>query len=174
MADYKFCPLCAQPLIDFYHDHRLRKKCSACGFIHYHNPVPAAGCVIFRQGCLLMVQRAHFPYVGDWTIPAGFCEWDENPADTAVRELAEETGLQVEVGDLFRVYNGDDDPRTNAILILYFARIVGGELRAADDALQARFFSRSEIPANIAFASHRQAVQTLKTEYAELFEADAN
>jgi ADP-ribose pyrophosphatase YjhB (NUDIX family) len=121
-----------------------------------------------------MVQRAHQPFVGDWTIPAGYCEWEENPAETAVRELKEETGLDVSITKVFKIYSGHDDPRTNAILVLYFADIIGGELRPADDALRADFFAWDEIPENIAFEAHRQALTDLKTGYPERFESHAD
>jgi 8-oxo-dGTP diphosphatase len=174
MALYKFCPLCGDKLEYKLCQKRKRPTCPSCGFIHYQNPVPAAGCVVFQKGKLLMVQRAHEPFVGDWTIPAGYCEWEENPAVTAVRELKEETGLDVSITRVFKIYNGYDDPRTNAILVLYFADIIGGELRPADDALRAVFFAWDEIPKNIAFEAHRQALTDLKTSYPERFESHAD
>lgn len=174
MALYKFCPRCGTELEKFIHEEIERRRCPSCEFVHYHNPVPAAGCVVFKKGRLLWVQRGREPFTGDWTIPAGYCEWDENPAQTAVRELKEETNLDVEITGMFRIYNGNDDPRTNAILILYFAKIVGGELRAGDDASQAKFLALKDSPVNIAFESHRQALSELKEHYRELFESHAD
>ncbi len=174
MAYYKFCPICSHEMETFENDGRNRRRCPECGFVHYNNPAPAAGCVVVKDGKVLWVQRAHEPRIGDWTLPAGFCEWEENPAETAVRELKEETNLDVKISGLFRVYSGNDDPRTNAVLILYFAEAVGGELNAADDAMTAKFFKLEEVPKNIAFQSHRQALEDLKTYYPELFKADAN
>jgi ADP-ribose pyrophosphatase YjhB (NUDIX family) len=174
MSLYKFCPHCGEKLENYEHEGYDRRKCPSCDFVHYLNPVPAAGCVIFDRGRILMVRRAHEPYIGDWTFPAGFCEWEENPSETAVRELKEETGLDVKITGLFKVYNGNDDPRTNAILILYFADNIGGVLTAADDALEAAFFSESDIPGNIAFESHRQAIRDLKTGFQKRFEYDAD
>ena len=174
MALFKFCPRCATELEDFIHEDNKRRRCPSCGYVDYHNPVPASGCVVFKEGRLLWVQRGHEPRIGDWTIPAGFCEWDENPADTAVRELKEETNLDVKITGIFRIYNGNDDPRTNAILILYFADIIGGELKAGDDASRAEFLSLEDSPKNIAFQSHRQALSDLKKHYPGLFESHAN
>jgi len=59
---------------------------------------------------------------------------------------------------LFEVYSGEDDPRTNAILILYLASVEGGELSAADDAQEVQFFDFDQVPETIAFKSHRQAL----------------
>jgi len=174
MSLFKFCPHCGIRLEIRIREDRKRPTCPSCGFTDYQNPAPAAGCVVFDEGRLLMVQRAHKPFVGDWTIPAGYCEWEENPSQTAVRELKEETGLDVKISGIFKIYNGHDDPRTNAILVLYFADIVGGKLRPADDAMRAAFFAREELPQNIAFEAHRQALIDLKTGYPEKFNKHAD
>lgn len=157
---YSYCPKCRDELKERDLDGRPRMVCpnKACGFIFYQNPIPAAGVVVVENDKLLLVQRAHPPRVGWWCIPAGFMEWEENPRQTAVRELAEETGLEIELDGLFEVYSGRDDPRANAVLILYLGRKVGGELRAADDAEDVRFFSFDEIPDKIAFEAHTRAI----------------
>lgn len=174
MTLFKYCPMCGHSLLDNIEENLERPLCPNCSFVHYHNPAPAAGCVVFEKGKLLMVERAHPPYIGDWTIPAGFMEWDESPAQTAVRELKEETSLDVKITEIFEVYNGNDDPRTNAIMVLYFADVVGGVLEAADDAGQARFFALEDIPKNIAFESHRQAIADLKANHSHRFKIDAD
>jgi len=124
--------------------------------------------MVFRDGKLLLVQRADEPYKDDWCIPAGFMEWDESPAQCAARELMEETGIELEITDIFNVYSGDDDPRTNAVLILYFCRILGGNPVAGDDASDLGFFAKSELPSNIAFEAHRQAIRDLIERYPEM------
>jgi ADP-ribose pyrophosphatase YjhB (NUDIX family) len=99
-------------------------------------------------------------------------EWGESPEETAVRELKEETNLDVQLRGLFHVYSGSDDPRTRAIMVLYFADIEGGKLRPDDDALEAEFFALDELPTDdeIAFESHRRAVKKLREEFPERFE----
>ncbi len=95
-------------------------------------------------------------------------EWDESPQHCAERELKEETGLDIIVDKIFNVYSGTDDPRTNAVLILYFGRVAGGVATAGDDAAEVGFFGIEEIPANIAFLAHRQAIEDLRKNYPEL------
>ncbi len=169
---FKYCPKCATELILRVADRSERPVCPSCGFVQYLNPAPAAGVLIFRRGRLLLVRRAHEPYPGKWTIPAGFMEWGESPEETAIRELKEETNLDIEIGDLFHVYSGSDDPRTRAVLILYFARNADGDLVAGDDAADARWFAQNDLPSDeeIAFESHRRAIWKLKREYSNLFE----
>jgi ADP-ribose pyrophosphatase YjhB (NUDIX family) len=142
-------------------------KCTnpECDFIYYHNPIPAAGALVIDDGKILMVKRAVIPRVGWWCLPAGFMEWTEHPAQTAVREIREETGLEIKLESLFDVYSGNDDPRMNAVLILYIASAVGGRLVAADDAQEVKYFGFDDLPDRIAFISHHQALSDYKERY---------
>ncbi|MCH9030785.1 MAG: NUDIX hydrolase, partial [candidate division Zixibacteria bacterium] len=162
---YKFCPRCSEKLVKAVMDSKERVVCpdSSCRFIYYQNPVPAAGVIVHESRGLLLVKRAHPPLIGWWCLPAGYMEWDESPIKTALRETIEETGLEVEVESLLGLYSGDDDPRTNAILALYRAKIIGGELKAGDDASEVEFFPLDSLPEKIAFVAHRQAISELKT-----------
>jgi 8-oxo-dGTP diphosphatase len=107
---------------------------------------------------IALVRRAHEPYRGWWTMPAGFVEYGEEASETAVREAEEETGLTVSLAGVFGVYFGAGDPRGAAHLVVYRAHRVAGELRAADDADEACWFRAEELPAEIAFEAHRQAL----------------
>jgi ADP-ribose pyrophosphatase YjhB (NUDIX family) len=156
--DMRFCPRCATPL-ERRDDHGTpRPTCPRCGFIHYRNPVPAAGVILSEGARVLLVKRAYDPRAGAWCLPAGFMEAGETPEHTAVREAREETGLEVALTGLFGVYAGFDDPRVRAVLVLYTADRAGGELRPGDDAIEAKFFALARLPKDIAFASHRQAL----------------
>ncbi len=92
-------------------------------------------------------------------------EWDEHPSQTAVREAKEETGLDVELTRLFEIYTGQDDPRTHAVLVLYEAKRQTGTLVAGDDASEVEFFPLIDLPEQIAFHSHRQALQDYLRRY---------
>lgn len=141
-------------------DHgKRRPTCLECGFIHYHNPVPAAGVILSGPRGILLVRRRFDPAAGAWCLPAGFMEYGESPERCAVRELLEETGIRARLTGLFGVYAGFDDPRVRAVLILYTAERVGGRLRAGDDAIAARYFTLRRLPRRIAFAAHRRALE---------------
>jgi 8-oxo-dGTP diphosphatase len=156
---YKYCPRCGAEMVDKRIDHRERKVCPVCKFVFYHNPVPAAGVVIEEDNRILLVKRKYEPYKGDWSFPAGFMEYDESPEQCAIREIKEELNVDVELDGLFGVYSGMDDPRTHAILIMYWAKIKGGELKPGDDAEEIGFFAKEEVPPNIAFLAHRQIIK---------------
>ncbi len=159
-SGFTFCPFCRSELVATELDGHLRLACSNpdCDFIFYQNPIPAAGAIIVENDQILMVKRAHPPKIGWWCIPAGFMEWTEHPSQTAIREIREETGLIVELKGFFEVYSGNDDPRNNAILMLYLADRVGGKLQAGDDAYEVKFFSFDQLPEKIAFESHIRAI----------------
>jgi len=162
LGNFRYCPLCANPLAPKADGQRERLSCPACGYIYYHNPVPAAGGVILRDGKVCLVRRSVQPRLGDWTLPAGFIEYDESPRACAEREIAEETGLAVKTDDVLGVYDGFDDPRHHAVLIVYHMHeITKKTLIAGDDADRAEFFAAADIPDNIAFRAHRQALHDL-------------
>ena len=154
----RFCPQCASRLVPR-DDHGVRRPtCLACGFIHYRNPVPAAGVILSWGGGLLMVRRRFDPRAGDWCLPAGFMEYGETPERCALRELREETGIRGRLRGLFGVYAGFDDPRVRAVLILFVAERTGGRLSPGDDAIEARWFKPGRLPRRIAFQAHRRAL----------------
>ena len=97
--------------------------------------VPCVGALAYdADGRLLLVQRANEPGQGLWSLPGGRVEPGEDDAGALVREMAEETGLIVQPGDLIgRVSRGGYD------IADYRCRVIGGSLRAGDDALAARW-----------------------------------
>ena len=62
--------------------------------------IAAVGAIAVRDGALLLIRRGHAPSRGRWSLPGGRVEPGETPHDALVREVAEETGLTVEVGEL--------------------------------------------------------------------------
>jgi ADP-ribose pyrophosphatase YjhB (NUDIX family) len=161
---YRFCPHCATELVQRQHADRTRPVCPACDFVHYRNPLPAAGCLVERDGHVLLVKRKYPPQAGWWSLPAGFMEWDETPERAATRETEEETGLQVAVRRLLGVFPWYHDfveglADENGLLVVYMAHVTGGELEPGDDARAAEWFTPGTLPERIAFASHRAALE---------------
>ncbi len=111
-----------------------------------------------QAGRILLVRRKREPGKDHWCFPAGFVEYDEDVEHAAVREVREETGLDVATDSIFGAYSYVDAPRKNGVLILFRARVVGGTLRAGDDARDVGFFSTDALPEPIAFSSHRRAL----------------
>jgi 8-oxo-dGTP diphosphatase len=153
-----FCPHCAGRLAPKMIDEKERLVCPDCGFIFYINPKVAAGVLIEHEGRVVLVRRGIEPHFGSWSLPAGFAEYGETIEETAIRECWEETGLEIELDDLLDVYSVNSDFYGHLVLVLYSAHVVGGELIAGDDASEVGLFKPAELPKDLAFQAHRQAL----------------
>jgi len=145
VLELNYCPCCGHALEDREAFGRVRRFCSACDRIVFHDHKVAAGVLVEHGGKVLLIRRALGPRKGFWSFPAGFVEFDERPAEAAVRECREETGLEVEITGLLDVIGPEPDGAAN-IVIVYWARLVGGELKADDDADKVAFFRLDELP----------------------------
>jgi len=115
-------------------------------------PLVGVGAIILENSRVLLVKRAHPPLQAQWSIPGGVLEVGELVREAAIREAREETGLIVEPEALLGVYdrilrNGEQRVQYHYVLIDFLCRQVGGELLAADDAAEVRWFTREELPA---------------------------
>jgi ADP-ribose pyrophosphatase YjhB (NUDIX family) len=154
IASIRFCPHCGQPIAQQVKFGKVRPVCPACGYIHFDDPKVAAVVFIEQDDKVLLILRGIDPQRGKWDCPAGYVDRGEDPAQAAVRETAEETGLRVEIARLIDVLfdNG-------IIVILYAAQVVGGALRAQDDAADARWFGPLDLP-ELAFRSTQVLITT--------------
>jgi len=112
------------------------------------HPTPGAGAVIIDDDRMLLIRRARGAYVGYWAIPGGRQRRGETMRAAAAREVLEETGLIVEVGD--PVWVGDildeaDPPAYHYTVVDFFGTVIGGDLRAGDDAAEARWVPVNEV-----------------------------
>ncbi|WP_344237104.1 NUDIX hydrolase [Kribbella hippodromi] len=107
--------------------------------------VDCVGALVYdEQHRLLVVKRANEPGRGLWSIPGGRVEPGEDDPSAVAREVAEETGLTVEVGELVGEVERPGARGQLYVIRDYEATAVGGRLTAGDDASDARFVTRSE------------------------------
>jgi len=154
----RYCPYCATRLVQADDHGVMRPTCPACGFIAYRNPAPAVGVILERDEHIVLVRRRFEPMAGLWSLPAGFMEYGESPEATAVRETLEETGLEIELTGLQNAYRAGADTGVPVLLLVYRARLIGGNLVAGDDADDAGWFAAQARP-ELAFRSHRRALR---------------
>jgi 8-oxo-dGTP diphosphatase len=114
-------------------------------------PLVGVGAIIIHHERVVLVKRAHPPIQGQWSIPGGVLEVGERVREAAIREAREETGLIVEPGELLGVYdrilrNEEKRVQYHYVLVDFLCRPVGGELQAASDAAEVRWFTREELP----------------------------
>jgi 8-oxo-dGTP diphosphatase len=133
-----------------------RRRCTQCRFIHFEEPKLAVAAMAINDTGLLLVQRAVVPQKGKWSLPAGYLDVGESPQEGVVREVLEETGLHVSVGRLVEAFYNPPGQGA-AVVLVYKVEVIGGELRAADDASAAEFFPPNALPP-LAFESTRNVV----------------
>ena len=154
----RFCPLCAgaldrEPVPP---DQREQAVCSRCRFIFYLNPKLVAGTIPEHDGRILLTRRSINPGHGLWTFPGGFVDFGETVTDAALRETFEETGLHVELTGLLNVYSYPSAP----VIIVYRARVTGGELTTCSEHDALEWMKSSESPwTALAFPSTRDALR---------------
>jgi 8-oxo-dGTP diphosphatase len=138
---------------------REREVCCQCGWVYYPQLKVGAGVLIEKDNCLLLLQRAHEPWLGDWNLPAGYVDADENPLNAAKREAMEETGLNVEIKGLAEVCYFDDDPRGSGVFFVYDAKSISGQFKIDNESYSVRYVSWENIPENLAGGGHNQAIR---------------
>src|ERR1700761_54752 len=95
-------------------------------------PTPGAGVVCLRGREVLLIKRGKPPRLGEWSIPGGRQEMGETIAQTALREVAEETCVEAELLGLIDVVD-HISPQGQMLLVDFAALWLGGEPRAGDD-----------------------------------------
>ena len=162
---YPFCPKCGARFDLVTLGDRERLVCPACRFVFFQNPSIGAAAILIEDGAVLLTLRGGSVRAGLWDLPGGFVEYDEDVRDALVREMREETGLDVEVGRVFEVRsNFFEDVGRHTVGVWFLARRVGGELVAGDDAADARFFALDALPPDeeIAFETDREVLAALR------------
>ena len=144
--EINFCPRCGAAVTHVERFGKVRAVCPQCNWIHFSDPKVAAAVLIEQDGRVLLVRRANDPFRGLWTLPAGFVNGGEDPAEAATRECLEETGLSVRITRVLDVIAGQEHERGADFIIVYLADVVSGELFAADDADAAEWFARNDLP----------------------------
>lgn len=143
-----------------------RPTCPDCGFVHYENPAPTVQAWIERDGEYLALLRNRDPMKGEWNMPGGFVEAGESGPEAAAREVREETGFEVGVGELIGAWPstyGSGEYADPILGLAYRCRVVGGELEVSDESREAGWFSLGDFP-RPAFADERRALAVLRGE----------
>ena len=163
-----YCPYCGGELEEAIIEQRLRKHCAKCERVVYVNPLPVVGCLLVNsEGEILLVLRKHDPCKDMWCLPMGFAEVDEDIQQAALRELEEETHVKGRVIRLLDAATEDSSHYGNMVVITYEVEYVSGEIKAGDDAKDARFFPIDDLP-ELAFKANVTAVRKYQESYGGL------
>lgn len=158
--NFKFCPLCSYELKVRMEESKPRKYCEHCGWVYYPRVSMASAAIIRKDEKVLMVQRRKDPYEGTWMFPSGFVDFGEHPEDAVIREVKEETGLDVINMKLLEMMQTDDDPREpGGIVIFYEVYVKDGEVvNEPHENLSIGWFETSNLPV-IGWKNHKKMAE---------------
>lgn len=144
---YRYCPRCATPLVEKYVYNATRASCPQCGFILFLEPKVVTVVVIQRGDSVLLGRRNMEPARGMWSFVSGYVDRGEKVEEAAVREVKEETNLDVMLDRLLGVFSERGNPH---IVIAYCACIsnddISGLTAQLDEVSELAFFPLESLP----------------------------
>ena len=150
-----FCVTCGAPLITRVIEGRELEVCPNDEFVLWRDPKVAAAVVVEHENGIVLGRRGIEPSYGQWCLPGGFVNDDEDPATAAVRECMEEINAQVELTALIGVYHVAKTTASSIVGIAYRGRVVDGStISPGPEMLEIGVFRPDALP-EIAFPSHR-------------------
>ncbi len=151
--DAKFCPYCGSTLDKVFVEGQWRAHCPECDRIIYDNPVPVVAGVIIKDNKVLLIKRGIYPRKGFWALPAGFVDTHETAEEALIRELKEETNIDVKAYRFLKTINQKGMRYTSVLIIGFQITEYEGKIIPGDDAVETKFFPIDNIP-ELAFSSH--------------------
>ena len=124
-------------------DNLPRYICDQCSTIHYQNPKIVTGCIAEWEDKILLCKRAIEPRIGHWTLPAGFMENRETTLEAAQRETREEANAEVEILDLYALFNL---PHISQVYLIFRAKLLDLGFSPGIESLDVRLFQEKDIP----------------------------
>ena len=161
---YQYCPCCGIAFRRQELHGRERLVCPACQFIFWQNPVVGVAVIVLQDNHIVLARRARGAYKGAWCIPCGYVEYDEDVRQAAQREFQEETGLLVEVGEVYAVHSNFHNPASHSVGIWFRGTVLSGTLRPDDDVDQVAYMPLQHMPDNLAFPTDRLVLAQLQRE----------
>jgi 8-oxo-dGTP diphosphatase len=158
---FAFCPNCAAPTAAREAGGRDRDYCPRCDRIYYENPIVGAAGVLVEDGRVLLARRASSVFPGRWYVPSGFVEADETVEEATVREMLEETGLNVEITGLIDANSGFEVAGRPVVGVYFSVRRTRGVLAPGDDVDRLEFFPLDAVP-DLVFAGDRRVIGLLR------------
>ena len=142
-SDNSYCHRCGNGMNARDVGGTIRPHCDSCGAVVFLDPKLAVVVIVSREDSILMVKRDIEPMMGRWSFPSGYVDRGEVVEEAAVREVREETNVEVQLDRLLGVYSGRGAP---VVLIAYAARVCGGSAEAGDETQAVGWFPSDDLP----------------------------
>ncbi len=152
LNNLKYCPACGTKCILKEESLRRRPTCPSCGFVHYKNPYPGVAVIIEQENKVLLGKRApHSFQESKWCLPCGFIEFDDDFVTAAIREVKEETNLEIEVESILNVSSLFLSSDLHTLVVTVVANVLKGVPVPGDDINELRWFQITEPLPDMAF-----------------------
>ncbi len=152
----KYCQVCATPLVEKHIAGALRPTCPECGFITFLDPKLVTVVVVHHEGKILLGKRNINPGKGMWSFFSGYVNRGEEVEEAAIREVKEETNLDVQLEALIGVYSERGTPH---VLVAYQASVVDSNVNCLaaepEEVSELAFFAWEDLP-ELAFPFDKQ------------------
>ena len=156
---FKYCPFCRTQLISKEEGGEQRPVCSNCNYIQFRNPDPGVVVLIEKKGNVLLGIRREGVGKGKWCLPQGYIEFNEDFLTAAIREVKEETGLDVRIQSIVNVVSNFFSPKLHTLTIVLLANVVAGKLCAGDDMENLKWIPFSEPLPEMAFEADEYIIK---------------
>ncbi len=175
LGQFQYCPFCGTQLALKEKSGRQRPVCPNCKFVQFRNPDPGVVVIIERAGNILLGKRREGVGIGKWCLPQGYIEFNEDFLTAAIREVKEETGLDVKIRSIVNVVSNFFSPRLHTLTIVMMAGVVAGELSAGDDMESLEWSPLSEPLPKMAFEADEYIIERFqKAKLKERLPVDPN
>ncbi len=159
---FRYCPMCATALIEKDIEHVRRSVCPACSFIQFLHPKLVAVVLLQHRDKLLLSKRNIEPAKGLWNFCGGYVELGETVEEAAIREVKEESNLDVQLENLIGIYS---EGGGSHVIIAYQASILNHQMSSLaaqyEEVSELAFFPWEELP-TLAFPVHQQILRDWK------------
>ena len=148
LTNYRHCPRCGTTL----EQNGDSLHCQQCSFEIYANPAPTTTVFVIQNNQVLLAKRKINPKKGTWDSPGGFVETGESIEAGAIREMKEETNLDIKIVKIFSSHPDSYDNKPT-VTIGVLAEIIGGKLVPGDDVASLHWVDLDKIPNEFGFKS---------------------
>ena len=138
-----YCQICGSELEDITLRSKIQPYCPNCNTFSYLDPKVAIVVLIENSKNLLLVKRDIEPYIDHWSFPSGYVDRGENTKDAAIREIKEETCLDIKITQLQGVYSG----KGSVVIIVYTAIALDiNKGKAGEEVKEIKWFPVNNLP----------------------------
>ena len=139
----KYCHWCGCALVIKALNESDKHYCDNCDRFIFEDPKLAVVVLVSKKDKLLLVKRAIEPKLGKWSFPSGYVDLGESVESAALREVKEETGMEIKINFLVGVYSSSTRP---LVLLAYGAEVSGGNVKLNHEVLDVEYFSPNSLP----------------------------